>query len=438
MRTRKQLAEAQAQIVQRLDALDAEIGENQQTDAQTAELDKLHADLEAIKGELAQLDAAAEDARKRRERLSEARAFNINTGSTGPARELHAGTSADELTFRSNRAIRAWAMPDAFASEEAAEDAKAFGIRIGSRELDLRLGQAPKTIEDAKKLSMGVSQIGTGGAIVAPSFVSAIEVAALAFGGIRGVANVMRTETSAEIPYPTVNDTSNKATIVAEIATPSRTTVTMGRVIIRAHKYATGLVPVSRELLRDAATDIGALIGRLLGERIFRGQAEHFCTGIGTTQPMGLLTAGTLGVTAAATSAITANEVIQLTESLDPAYSANAVLVMNRATRSALRQLTAGTGEYLWGKDVATGAPQTFNGVPVRIDENMPNIATGLKPIAFGDMSKYLIRDVGTIRMQRFTELLGESDADGFTAFMESDGNLLDAGTHPVKYLQMA
>ena len=60
--------------------------------------------------------------------------------------------------------------------------------------------------------------------------------------------------------------------------------------------------------------------------------------------------------------------------------------------------------------------------------------AQGQNPILFGDFSKYLIRDVNDIRLVRMDERYADYDQVGFTAFMRSDGDLLDAGTRPVKY----
>jgi HK97 family phage major capsid protein len=65
----------------------------------------------------------------------------------------------------------------------------------------------------------------------------------------------------------------------------------------------------------------------------------------------------------------------------------------------------------------------------------MTTPATSVKSILFGDFSKYLIRDVADIRLVRMDERYADYDQVGFTAFMRSDGDLLDAGTHPVKYL---
>jgi len=440
--TRKQLEEQRGAKLSRMEALNGEIGENVETPEQLAEYTQLKADIEAIDSQIVALSDASKRAADRAAELeaASARKFaapNINVSRrTGP-QPLSVNAGNDEVVERTSRAFKAWANFSE-ASHEDIEDARALGCNPASKEITIRLGAPARNSADVQKLSMGISQIGSGGVFIQPQFVAALEEASLNYGGLRTQANVIRTETSAEIPYPTINDTSNSGRIVGEATTVTRTSASFNRVKLRAFKYTSDTLPVSRELLRDAAIDIPGLISRLLMERIFRAQAEHFISGNGSTQPNGILTAGTLGVTAAATDAITLNEVIQLTDSLDGSYlRQNPVLLMNKTTRSTLRQITSGTVEYLWGKDVANGAPPTFNGYPIFIDDNMPDIGTSTKPIAFGVMNKYIVRDVQSIRLQRFTELLGESDQDGFLAFMESDGNVLDAGTPPNKYNQM-
>jgi hypothetical protein len=51
-------------------------------------------------------------------------------------------------------------------------------------------------------------------------------------------------------------------------------------------------------------------------------------------------------------------------------------------------------------------------------------------------LSKYYIRRVNEVRIYRLEERYRDNDQDGFVAFVREDGNLMDAGTAPVKYLQ--
>jgi hypothetical protein len=53
----------------------------------------------------------------------------------------------------------------------------------------------------------------------------------------------------------------------------------------------------------------------------------------------------------------------------------------------------------------------------------------------YGQLNKYKIRDVQSIRSAGSSSGT-PTDQEGFVAFMRSDGNLLDAGVAPVKYLE--
>ena len=112
----------------------------------------------------------------------------------------------------------------------------------------------------------------------------------------------------------------------------------------------TDLVKVSIELLDDSAFDLEEYIAREFAYAFGAAEEQAFCVGTGTGQPTGLFTAngGTVGVTAASATAITADEIISLIYSLKAPYRKNAKFLMNDATVSALRKLKDSNGQYLW------------------------------------------------------------------------------------------
>jgi HK97 family phage major capsid protein len=54
-----------------------------------------------------------------------------------------------------------------------------------------------------------------------------------------------------------------------------------------------------------------------------------------------------------------------------------------------------------------------------------------------GDFSKYIVRTVKEIAIRRVEGPASEKDCVSFAAIWRVDGDLLDAGTHPVKYMRM-
>jgi HK97 family phage major capsid protein len=77
----------------------------------------------------------------------------------------------------------------------------------------------------------------------------------------------------------------------------------------------------------------------------------------------------------------------------------------------------------------------TLFGKQFTINQHMADVATAQKSIVFGDMKKYLIRDVQGISVLRLSERFADYNQTAFLAFSRHDGNLLDAGTNPVKHL---
>ena len=68
--------------------------------------------------------------------------------------------------------------------------------------------------------------------------------------------------------------------------------------------------------------------------------------------------------------------------------------VMNSATLAEVRKLKTGDGAFLWQPGLVEGQPDRLLGYPVVEAEDMPDIAGGTTPIAFGNFrAGYLIAE---------------------------------------------
>lgn len=279
----------------------------------------------------------------------------------------------------------------------------------------------------------------TGGALIPQGFVTNLEIALLAYSNVRQWCDVMRTPSGNDMPWPTVNDTSNKGSLLSENTQVTEEKFGFASIVFHAYKYTTGLVLFPTEFLEDNAVNFAATAGNLLGIRLARINADHFTFGTGAGQPTGYITAATAGVTAAKTTSFTADELYELKHSVDPAYWPNAMWTFHASVFGAIKRLKDGMGRYLWQAGLAADAPDRIDGDPIGLNQSMDSAQTAGKiPVAYGDMSKYKVRDVAEIRMRRLMERYADLDQEGYVGFMRCDGNLLDAGTHPLKYLQLA
>ena len=409
-------------------------------DELTEQADQIQADIER----LAKLDAAER-------KLADLSASDgRRSEATQPERRAAGGFASKATAADADLALRGWLLGSAEGGMTAAhiEAAKRCGMNIGTSQFNLRLGPAlrslnPRDIEAwEKRAAMGVGS-GSIGLYAAPdSPMGALERALLAYGGMRSVATVFRTASGTDMPFPTNNETSNKGAILAENTQVSEVDPTFGQLVLNSFKYSSKLVLVARELLQDSAVNIPEMIGNILGERIGRIQNDHFTTGDASSKPNGVVTAATSSsITTAASTTISYDNLVDLTHKLDPAYRGNARFMFNDAALKIIKKIKVlqysgdTVGAPLWIPGLGGTVGDTILGYSYVINQSVDAPGSSTKSVLFGDFSKYLIRDVSDIRLVRMDERYADYDQVGFTAFMRSDGDLLDAGTHPVYYM---
>lgn len=254
-----------------------------------------------------------------------------------------------------------------------------------------------------------------------------------------GVTRVIDTATGNDLPWPTMDDTSNEGEIIAENTQHNEQDITFGQKTLGAYLYSSKIIRVPVQLLQDSAFNVDSeIIVPAFGERIGRIANRHLTTGTGTGQPNGIVTASGLGVTADGASTIDFDDLIDLEHSVDPAYrmAPSCRFMFNDTTLKVLRKLKDGDSNYIWQPaDARSGAPATLLNHPYTINQAMASIGGSTKPVIFGDMQKYITRRVKEFTMVRMQERYADYLQVGFLAFNRIDGELAD--TAAVKHLVM-
>ena len=282
-----------------------------------------------------------------------------------------------------------------------------------------------------------------GGYTVPQGFLPEIIRSMLAWGPMTDPTLVREivTATGNPLPIPTTNDTSKVGVLLAEAtAATSEGDVVFGQKQLDAYKYSSGPIQVSMELLQDSAFDMNALLFDLMSERLGRILNSELTTANGSSKPNGVMNATTLGKTAASATAVTADELIDLYHSVDPAYRASpsCVFMFRDATLANIRKLKDGENRYLIDglRDGAGVINIAGIAVPYRVNQAMPAMTTGLKSIAFGDFKKYAVRRVNDITIKRSDDFAFTTDVATFLGLARYDGELLD--TAAIKHLVQA
>jgi HK97 family phage major capsid protein len=283
---------------------------------------------------------------------------------------------------------------------------------------------------------------GAGGYTVPTDLAAVVDKTLKMWGPMydEAICNVINTSSGNPLDFPKVDDTAVAVvqhTEAAAMTDDGGSDATFTKMTLNAFAYDTEWVQISMELLQDSAVNIESFIGELLGERLARRVNTELTTGDGTGDPNGIVTASAAGKTAASATAITADELIDLLHSVDPAYrmSPKARFMFNDSTLAAIRKLKDGDGTYIWQMgDIRTGAPGTLLGQPYSVNQAMASIATGNKVALFGDFSKYYVRKVGApvvgVRREYYWPNIG------LAGIVRLDGDLIQ--TSAVKHLVMA
>jgi HK97 family phage major capsid protein len=280
-----------------------------------------------------------------------------------------------------------------------------------------------------------------GGYIVPDEFKSELYQALKHYSNVMDVATVISTSHGRTIDMPKIDETTVVAAWGAESASLSATDMTYGTANIGANMLRT-MVLLSIELIQDNDVNLTGQIANLFAARFGRALEESFTNGDGTSNtPTGFMHNITTGKTAAGATAFTREELVDLIHSVDKAYRANPSfrMVMNDATLAEIRKMAFGTGDdrplYTQG-NATVGEPTRVEGVPVVINSAMPNVGTGLKPIAVGDFSKFIIRQAGSYSFRRLDERFADNLQVAFLGYSRFDSMVIDDNAFRV--LEMA
>ena len=235
-----------------------------------------------------------------------------------------------------------------------------------------------------------------------------------------------------EIPY---YDESSTAITVAWAEEFTDLTSSVGNFTsITLKDYLAGaLTLISRKLINNSEFDLVAFVIDRMALAIARF-IEGACLNGGNpdasshvNQVKGLAGSVTQTVVAGSTSAITADKVIELKDSVKDVFQNDAIFIMSRNTRTALRLLKDDVGRYLLQDDITSPFGSTLLGKPVYVSDNMPDIASGVNAIYYGDMKGLATKFSEDVNIQVLREKYATQHAVGVVGWVSFDAKVENA-----------
>jgi HK97 family phage major capsid protein len=308
----------------------------------------------------------------------------------------------------------------------------------------LRAGAGALTMEEHQSIrnTMSTTTTTQGGYTVASAVSSELIDKLAGYAGMRQAASRIATGDGAPMSYPTSDGTSETGEWIAENTTATALDPSFGTVALNTYKASSKIIAVPFELLQDSTIDIVGMVYNRINDRLGRTMNTAFTVGTGSAQPNGLVTAASVGKTGTSGQTLTIiyDDLVDLIDSIDYAYHGGSLKFMTSQTmRKVLRKIKDTTGRPIWTPNYDSGISGGFTdqllGYDLVLNNDFAVPAASAKSMAFGDFSKYMIRDAMQLTLFRFEDsAYAKLGQVGFLAWMRSGGNLLD--TAAVKLYQ--
>lgn len=474
MKSYRQLQEERAEVGKALQGLIEQFEANDkkwvdsEAEAKFKDLGKTYTDLTSTMEAAEKADEVAAISAQIQEHDNHVRAFADRIAPTPHTKQFQ-GRSIQELQ---ELAFQGWAIAAARPEwlntklgQEARAAAEYCGMPIGSSELNLggfstrKMKQVVNQMRAVRPEQQNqifnaalVSTAGSnaaGNAIPPGTMAEAIEIAMLSYGSMLREADTIVTQDGTPFQWPVANDTGNSGRLIAESAAHDDNAgggssgdggpnPNINKIEWNAYEYTSDTILAPNRLVEDFVGNLEAIMSEMCGIRLGRALNAAFTTADGSGKPNGIVTAAALGHTAGSATSLVDTDFYALKHSVDPDYRRNAIFMMDDDTYLKALLLRDGDGRPLFNMGMVTGTPDTLLGHRIAINQDVATVAASAKVALFGDVTRYKIRRVRDITVRILRERYAEKNQIGIVAFVRADGDLLNAGVAPVKYLAMA
>lgn len=265
---------------------------------------------------------------------------------------------------------------------------------------------------------------GDNGAIIPSSIANKIIDKVVEISPIYALANRYNVGGTLTIPY---YDTSSGDITMDYSEEFTSLTTTGGRFkSISLKGFLAGVLTlVSQSLINNSNFDIVDFVINKMATNIARWLEKELING--TASKVEGLSTLKASVTAASATKITADELIDLQESIPDIYQAGAVWIMNKKTRTMIRKLKDSEGNYILNRDMTARWGYTLFGKDIYISDNMPEAAAKKRAIIYGDLKGLAVKVSEDVSITVLRELYATQHAIGVCAYMEIDSKVENA-----------
>lgn len=232
------------------------------------------------------------------------------------------------------------------------------------------------------------------------------------------------------ITIPTVDESADSITVAyaTEFTDLTSHSNKFGTIELSGFLYG-ALTKISKSLLRNSNFNLTNWVIKKMAQKIAKFIEKELL--YGTTSKVsgvvGSYDSTNMNKVLASKSAITSDELIDTQELIPDVYQGDAIWIMNKATRTAIRKLKDSDGNYLLNRDLSAKWGYTLLGKDVYCSDQVEKLGAVSKNVLFyGDFSGLAVKESETAEIQILNELFAAQHAIGVVAWGEIDAKVED------------
>lgn len=230
---------------------------------------------------------------------------------------------------------------------------------------------------------------------------------------------------SGDLVFPVYDETQSsiKAVYVDDLTELTEGTGKFKTVKLTNHIVGC-LAKISKSLMNRTDFDLVSYIVRKVAQSIAEFLEKELIKG--TEGKMNGIESTTNVITSENVGKIVADDLIEVQMAVPEVYQKDAAWIMNKKAFKSLRKLKTTDGEYLLTKDLANGFGWMLLNKPVYITESADEVATGNKPLFYGDYKGLALKLAQNVEIQILMEKFATQHAIGVVGYIEADSKMVD------------
>lgn len=191
---------------------------------------------------------------------------------------------------------------------------------------------------------------------------------------------------------------------------------------------------ISVSLVNNSQFDITSFVVNQMAQDISKWIENELING--TDDKVNGLRGVTQKIVAAAATAVTPDELIDLQETVPDQYQAGAAWIMNKKTRTSLRKVKNSQEDYILNQDATSRWGYTLFGKDIYTTDSVSEMAAGNTAVYYGDMSGLAVNLHEAVNIQVLREKYATQHAIGAVGWIEIDSKVENA--QKIAKLEMA